>query len=162
MILWPGSIWKRSLLAALAVLPLLVALKASLNVAGFCHAERRFLSEEEIINRVIDDVFASYPPSYYELASPVRTPIEYQSRDEFLRANPDCCVIVPSAYGDASESDFQVPFEFSLFGTNAALVRVIYRVERTSDGTGSSKAMPPGMMRDYRRVTNCGFVTNLI
>jgi len=152
----------RLLLAALAAIPILIALRLSLNVAGFCYAERRFLSEDEIINRVIDDVYASYPPSYYQIGVPVKAPVRYSSREIFLEANPDCCAIVRTAFGDSSESDFRVPLEFSLRGLNAALVRVIYRVEKNSESLGSSKEMPSGVMREYRRVTNCGYVTNII
>ena len=149
-------------LAVVTLVPLLLlGLRVALNVSGFCFREVRFLSEDEIISRVIEDIYSSYPPAYYQIGVPVRNAVTYSSREEFVRSNSDCCVIVPSAYVDSSESDFRVPTEYSLFGKNRALVRVIYRVEWDPPGSGSSKAMPPGVMRDYRRVTNCGFVTNL-
>jgi hypothetical protein len=162
MRLWSRRTWLKLLLIVIAVPPLVVALRLSLNVAGFCYDEFRFISEDEIINGVIDDVYASYPPSYYEIGVPVQKPISYLSREQFLKANPDCCNIVRSAFGDSSEGDFVVPFEYSLFGTNRALVRVVYRVELSPAGSASSKAMPPGMKREYRRVTNCGYSANLL
>lgn len=76
-----------------------------MNYAGYCHAEHRFLSDEEKINSAIEFALYGYPPSIskeIELnvngVSQKREhwfipehSIKYQDLNEFNKINPACC-----------------------------------------------------------------------
>ncbi len=82
--------------------PLAVAwLHASLNYSGFCFRKMRYLSDREKFRIVFEalnfkdtvriqaiDKDNMRFSKYYEL-------VKYESFEEFMEANPDCCAIVP-------------------------------------------------------------------
>jgi hypothetical protein len=137
-----------ALIAVLAVWPVM-------NVAGFCWAEKRFLSDAEFISAAIEGTYRNYPlRDYSSTGDGVRTPVVYGSLDDFVSANKGCCKFV-------SETDHQ----YSLFwfhriqGLAAALVEIKYRVEADRNA-GAALRMPPGFDLRYHVVTNCGRAWN--
>lgn len=78
---------------------------AGMNYVGYCHAEHRFLSDEEKINSAIEFALYGYPPSISkEIEVNVNGvfqkrehwyipehPIKYQNLKEFMLINPECC-----------------------------------------------------------------------
>lgn len=67
---------------------------AGLNYSGFCFAKMRYLSDEdkfkkyffEIVQR--DTILINEGQNYKR--------IKYESFEEFMESNPDCCAMVPS------------------------------------------------------------------
>jgi hypothetical protein len=126
-----------------------------LNVTGLCFAEGRYLSKAEIISKVVDDVYAYYPPEYYNVGKGenISAPISYNSRDEFASENPECCRIV-----SRTSKGFEVDMIHKLKGNAVALVEVEYRVEADTPNGASSFQMKPGIKQSFYAVTNCGRV----
>lgn len=68
----------------------------SLNYSGFCFAKMRYLSEYEKIKLAFDSlnnaeklrINIANQMQYHEF-------IKYKSFDEYIKENPDCCVISP-------------------------------------------------------------------
>jgi hypothetical protein len=139
-----------AMIALLSVWPVM-------NVAGFCWAEKRFLSDEEIITRVIEEVYNNYPPRNYGSSSGalVQNPITYRSLNDFVAQNKDCCSIVSKM-----ESGLALTWYDSIRGAAAALVEVKFRVEDETNMAGASTGMKPGIALGYGAVTNCGRVWN--
>ena len=150
------------MIIALVLFTSLLGIQAALNVYGFCRDEMGVLSEKEILERASEEAYRRYPPRNYEVSVPVHNPIEYESLSDFLAANPECCEIVSVADLADPRQGLEVPFEYSLFGVNLAVVRVTYRVESDPNPRASSRGAPNGVYVDYLRVTNCGYVTNRI
>jgi hypothetical protein len=60
-----------------------------LNYSGFCFDEMRYLSQEDKVRAVFDDL-----NNQKEIRKIKH--IKYKSFDEYLKENPDCCVVNPS------------------------------------------------------------------
>jgi hypothetical protein len=126
----------------LVVLALLLV-RPTMNVAGFCWEENRFLSDEEFIFKALEETYSYYPPEYYaglqgSSAGKVIKPIDYKSFEEFVSLNKDCCKLV----AETSEN-YRVPWIYKTEGWSATMVEVIYRVE-TSEGAKSGRGNPAG------------------
>lgn len=81
----------------------------SMNYSGYCFEQSKYLSNEERIRSVIEELLEDYPPitQYSETGigpGGVTTslfrkmpanPIPYSGVDEFLKENPACCELRP-------------------------------------------------------------------
>jgi hypothetical protein len=143
------------LIVMLVVLALLLV-RPTLNVAGYCWEEHRFLSEEEFILRALEHTFSYYPPQEYaglqygRLEDKIMQPIYYKSFEEFVELNKDCCKLV-----DEDSEGYRLPWIYKIRGRAAAMVEVIYRVE-TSEDARSGRGFPAGYNVFYPNFTNCG------
>jgi hypothetical protein len=134
----------------LVVLALLLV-RPTMNVAGYCWEENRFLSDEEFIFKALEETYSYYPPNRYNGFDQVGPrPIEYKSFEEFVALNKDCCKLV-----DETIDGYRVPWFYKIRGRAAAMVEVVYRVE-TSEGAKSGRGFPAGYNVVYPNFTNCG------
>ena len=125
--------------------------------AGYCHADERFLSDEEKVRAAVTNLLKSYPPAVIEtpiapgLSSwdfPER-PIAYRDVNEFMSLNPDCCKLKPTeAYTEGTKVSL---FE-KLTGTATSVVEASYLVHyRDRENVQHSiKTL------EYLHITNCG------
>ncbi len=82
----------------LAVLILMAALAVpALPYSGFCLPKGRFLTDQEIIDIGARDYFQRYPPPNYAPKDgsyvEVVRPIAYESFEDFMSRNPNCCSV---------------------------------------------------------------------
>lgn len=75
---------------------------AQLNYTGYCHAEGKYLTDDEKIRGAVADVLKTYPRAVYlagtreeelRIGRPPPKTIPYQDVDDFLRLNPACCSV---------------------------------------------------------------------
>ena len=133
----------------------LAAFIPSMNVLGYCFAEKRFLSETEIVSKVIQHVYERYPPlNYGPTRAAIKNSIPYNSLEKFELENKSCCKIV-----DTTDHQYALFWLDRLRGRAVALVEATYRVESYPEA-GSYSEMPAGVMREYHVVTNCGRAWN--
>ena len=139
----------------LVVLALLLV-RPTMNLAGYCWEENRFLSDDEFIFKALEYTYSYDPPAYYAglqysgLAGRVMQPIGYKSFEEFIALNKDCCKLV-----DETSENYRVPWIYKTEGWSATMVKVIYRVE-TTEGAKSGRGNPAGYDVFYFNFTNCG------
>lgn len=76
-----------------------------MNYAGYCHAEHRFLSDEEKIHSAVQFVLNRYPPTISKKIDvtvngvaqksdywyPPENPVMYKDINDFMAINPGCC-----------------------------------------------------------------------
>ena len=142
------------LIVGLLLLALLL-LRPTLNVAGYCWEEKRFLSDEEFIFKALEETYSDYPPQRYNGFDKVgQQPIEYKSFEEFVALNKNCCKLV-----DEASEGYRVPWIYKTRGLSATMVEVIYRVE-TSAGAKSGRGLPSGYNVIHPNFTNCGRLWN--
>lgn len=134
---------------------------ATLNYAGFCLREGRFLTDEEKVQIAVAFVMADYPPvlartrtteqggvwrNVVEYARP-QAPIYYLDAGEFSRVNQDCCALA------AEPGVTQAPLFWSrVLGRLSDFVRVSYRV-RYLEPSGAEAGQD---VVQWVAVTNCG------
>jgi hypothetical protein len=99
----------------------------SLNYSGFCFEEMRYLSQEDKVRAVFDSL------NNQEKIDKIKH-IKYKSFDEYLKENPDCCVVNPSY------TDLPTPSQIErLFGYYSGdIVRIKYKM-RYIDTNGKLK-----------------------
>jgi hypothetical protein len=80
---------------------------AGMNYTGYCHAEGRYLSDEEKINSAVQFVFNRYPPTISKTIEKdvngimqksdfwyaPENPIMYKDIKDFIDFNPSCCTL---------------------------------------------------------------------
>jgi hypothetical protein len=137
----------------LVVLALLLV-RPTMNVAGYCWDENRFLSDEEFIFKALEETYSDYPPRRYNGFDAVSQPIEYKSFEEFVELNKDCCKLV-----DEASEGYRVPWIYKARGLSATMVEVIYRLE-TGTGAKSVRGLPAGYNVVHPNFTNCGRLWN--
>jgi hypothetical protein len=139
----------RRLYLVLAAVALVAGLyKPVANFSGYCAAENRFFTEEELTPKMQRVVFDSYPPTHYRNSYSyiIKDPIRYASLEEFVASNKDCCRTV-----NASDRKFIPPSLLTrLRGYGAMSLRIRYKVEdNPSDGHS-------GFEEEFYTFTNCG------
>jgi hypothetical protein len=149
------ALWRFGI--GLAAFTLLLSLWPVMNIAGFCWAEKRFLSQDEAFELAIKSAFEHYPPEHYghngydNTAPRIRMPIQYGTYDQFKSANPNCCKVVSNA-ADGFKPD---PIN-RVLGHLAYFIEIKYRVEDEKKTNFASEGLSPGMVRVYGFLTNCG------
>jgi hypothetical protein len=122
---------------------------AALNYSGFCLPQGRYLTEQELIDIGARDEFRFYPPSHYPgFAATIHNPIPYDSFEDFISRNPNCCSLSRTGREGGAPT---LLHRFS--GYFATFVRVEYRVEEDAAGA-------PKTTVSYIAITNCGFPWN--
>jgi hypothetical protein len=130
---------------------------AGMNYTGYCHAEGRYLSDEERINLAITNILQTYPPVLTENAVGVihakrpDNPIYYADIAEFKSANNNCCNI--TQVGPEGKND-RVSLYSRITGSISGLVHVKYLVRyKDEHGNYLSKTH-----ETYPAITNCGAI----
>jgi hypothetical protein len=134
-----------------------------LHLQGVCISEARVLPDEEKLNKMIEDIYnrsvveveimkpgkSGKPRPYREAYQQV----PYESVDEFLKQNPDCCEFGNyEKWGNLPSSSSTW---FSKFmGVYAGEVDVIYNA-RYIDEDGNEQHTTA---KTYRTIQNCGVV----
>ena len=79
-----------------------------LTTKGYCHAEEKYLTDDEKIRVALVDLLSKYPPAVVlgkhhpdakllGYLSP-QNPVPYRDVDDFLSLNPDCCKVRSVTY----------------------------------------------------------------
>lgn len=128
-----------------------------MNYAGYCHAEHRFLSDEEKINLTIKNILQTYPPVLTENAMGAihskrpENPVYYADMADFKSINVNCCTITQKTNDGEG---YQVSFYSRITGNISGLVHVKYLV-RYKDKQGDEVSK---LLDAYPAITNCGTV----
>ncbi|HNE26465.1 MAG TPA: hypothetical protein PLH12_04925 [Pseudomonadales bacterium] len=137
----------------------------AMNYAGYCHAEGRFLSDQEKIYSAVKYVMPhSYPRTIKRQRNisingvigksdylyENKKPIKYKDEQDFLALNPDCCTL-SMKIGEIGEIERpaiidRVTGYFSTYVTVRFKIRFLDENNKESFGEGSSSVS----------VTNCG------
>ncbi len=144
----------------ISVVGLVVVSKFFLNYTGYCGAEWRYLSDEELVEKAVEHVIRTYPPGIDRgkksddagaetVHSPPADPIRYQSVTDFLEENPDCCEIVSTG-----KEGFKGFLSSRLQGDLAKFVHIEYRV-RYRDSEGAAISV---ITETVLPISNCGLV----
>ena len=130
---------------------------ARLTYTGYCHAEGKYLTDEEKIRVAVTDLLTKYPPPVIQTQVEINVwhqsvpnhPIHYRDVDQFLALNPDCCKVDPTE--KFMEGGTLTLIE-KLTGTATSVVEVNYLVRyRLDDGEEASIKTT-----SYLHITNCG------
>jgi len=126
----------------------------SLSYYGFCFGQRRFLSDAEYFNAVIDEVlqaktysFTTYQQGTVSFNS-VKA-VQYRDKQEFLELNPNCCKIVLHNVGDQGP---YTSFSDRVFGRAAKIVSATFNMRHLDDNGNPQNRVGTGQYA----VTNCG------
>lgn len=147
------------ILLTMITLVLVVIVILSLNYAGFCFAERRFLSDEEKIKIAIKYILSTYPPviDLFEERNEIvvkigrntpADPIRYDSMEDFLSQNPSCCKITKTM----ERSGYTVRLEHKLLGSVNTFVELKFKVKYVDE----KGIVRTAMKTRYVAVSNCG------
>ena len=126
----------------------------TLNLNGYCYADSKFISTQEMFDVSIAAILAQSQTTM-QYREPERTSfktvqlVRYPDRESFLKSNPNCCALVPFNKGDAAP---YVSLSQRIFGYAAGLVKVDYSVAYVDDDRTEKKTP----MITYYVVTNCG------
>jgi hypothetical protein len=134
---------RKTLLGLGALLAITLATAGALNRAGMCLSERRWLSDEEYLDRATRNSFDYWQkravapvsnPNNLDIAVPNEYTkiLQYKSVREFRAAHPDCCVI--GGYFELTrglEDREAVSFLGTLFGYGGKIVNVSYNTSAT-------------------------------
>jgi len=128
------------------------------NLKGFCWTEKRFLTDEERIYRLVErinkrDFFNLYvlnEAGAYLVGPTVYDVVPYKSVEDFLTSNPDCCKIKKYSgiivHGEKVDSH-----EYSQKGLYAGSFYIRHRVKYIKEGEEKE-----GIAIHQGMVTNCG------
>lgn len=130
---------------------------AGMNYTGYCHAEGRYLSDEERINLAITNILQTYPPVLTENAVGVihskqpENSIIYADIADFKSINKNCCEILQKTNDGEG---YKVSLFSKISGNISGLVYVKYLVRyRDEKGNELSK-----IHEVYPAITNCGAI----
>jgi hypothetical protein len=132
--------WTIHVLAIAAIF----GIAGALSYSGFCIKEFQWLSDDEVVGAAIGNVMngpihiTETPSGQYAQFAP-KKPVNYNSREEFRRLNPNCCKIVP-------HDSFYVSFWPQLFGAAAKSVYLTYTVRYTRPTKSPSRTGTPATL----------------
>lgn len=134
---------------------------ARLTYSGYCHAQGKYLTDNEKIRVAVADVLTNYPPSVIlrkhhpdaaiEGYLPPENPIFYRDVDDFLRLNPDCCNISHISLYKGGESTVPRFFERATGGVSS-----FFKVSYTVRYLDSSRTEKSNDATEYYALSNCG------
>lgn len=115
----------------------IVFMYASLNYSGFCFDEMRYLSDEEIFRMTFDSLNQqkTFPIRTEEKGRQSYEQVKYESFEQFMEMNPDCCAIDP---GGPYEFGYSYFFD-RITGFDSGRVLVINFTVRYLDENGEQK-----------------------
>jgi len=127
---------KKAVLGFILALPLLII--AILNVNGFCWQQKRFLSDQELIDTAIRDSLR-----YHRADGPY--PKIYQSLEDMKTQNPGCCILKrqENIYSELPQ------VISSMLGMYISTVEITYRV---------ADAGPEPFYKAYVLLDCCGHI----
>jgi len=127
------------------------------NLKGFCWAEKRFLTDEERIYRLVErinkrDFFNLYAnrKGIYLVGETVYDVVPYKSVEDFLTSNPDCCNIKKYSRIDVHAKEVD-SHEYSQKGLYAGTFYIRHKVKYMKEGEEKE-----GVAIHQGMVTNCG------
>ena len=124
---------------------------ASLNYSGFCFAKMRYLSDEEKF-RILFEAFNSrktVPIKTKDKGTQNYEQIKYESFEQFIEMNPNCCTIDPGGPYDLGSPDVWD----RVTGYDSAQVIVITSRVHYIDENGEEKSQK---MKTETILQNCG------
>lgn len=154
-------LFKYLVLTVLGLLVLYVGSRLGMNYTGYCFEQQRYLTDQEKINVVIDHILGRYPPilKIHEKINDdqwgirlLENPIFYNSKEEFLEVNKDCCKVVDYIKWDTGHPGDKVPFFSRLSGRISSYIYARYQTRyRNSEGNFQKKDS-----KEYYAISNCG------
>ncbi len=146
---------------------------SAVNYSGFCWSQKRYLSDQEKINFVVDHVLQRYRPQVeiYEMIDDKKLLLSrkdipnnlilYQSKKDFFGSNKNCCEVKKTLDKSIDLNDGE-PGEISFFhrisGTVSDLVHLKYLV-RYKDSDGDIVSV---LHHTSIAVSSCSSIPNLI
>ncbi len=130
------------------ILVALFSIPAGLNYSGFCFAKSRWLSDEELMRPQVASVNRRAVLQDSEHFPNVAR-IPYQSVEELITKNPNCCKILDRS---AAANYFGLTAFDSLMGANRGVVLVQFE-DNYLDNQGQAKSTPAKWLVP---ITNCG------
>ena len=136
-----------------------------LTTNGYCHAQGKYLTDDEKIRVALVDLLSKYPPAVVlgkhhpdakvlGYLSP-QNPIHYRDVDDFLSLNPDCC-IVGSTSGEPRVTNPEdigpANLIETLMGTATRAIEVTYLV-RFKDANDVAQSI---RTTGWLHISNCG------
>lgn len=133
----------------------------SMNYAGYCHAQNRFLTDQEKIDAGIQYALNRYPPSIrstrIEVVNGIKKqvtvlkvpehPVKYRDVAEFKTMNPNCCYLAKVV----GEDGLRHPWIDRVSGYFADFAIMSYKIRYMEDG--QEKYAAGGMSVS---IANCG------
>lgn len=141
---------KKLLAFGLLALVAIVIVRSGLNYAGYCLAEGRWLTDEEIFRKQIariiqqDKIYLQLPKRgnvHYKA-------VKYKSVEEFLKQNPNCCKM----HRFGPDGGVGISFRAKINGDYLDGMGIYYKA-RYLDKTGKIKELNRSV---YPIVNNCG------
>lgn len=134
----------------------------ALNYSGYCFKEKRYLSDQERIDRAVAYVLATYPPVIDYLNEdasveptierrPPKHPVYYRDAKEFFELNQGCCEVTMRA---REGTDNKPSLSSRVMGRTSCYVHVKYKV-RYKDARGSEIS---SVVETYPAISNCGYL----
>ena len=115
----------------------LVLIRGFPNLAGYCHQERRYLSDGELIEKAALHILRDDPPYAQERW-------QYASVAEFIAANPDCCTVYRTGHDMLDHKMWE-----RYLGWYYVMVELWYKVKN---------ANPRDYYESFVRMDECGKV----
>lgn len=132
------------LLAVLFIIP-------SLNYSGFCWSKMRYLSDEEKFRMIFDRLSKrdTLPIETEDRGTQYYEQIKYESFEDYMEKNPDCCAIDPGGPYDLPPDKFID----RITGLNNGEVIVMNYIVRYFDENGEVKSQKRELVTVLQ---NCG------
>ena len=135
---------------------------ATLNYAGYCLAEDKYLSDTEKILKAVEATLKNYSPPRLigyrqdlqrdgQVPQPPGQVIHYRSVEEFYSINPECCAVSPVVAYKGSES-YGAEFREKVTGTISGFVYMNYSVRYTD----TNAVVQTLKTTNYLPISNCG------
>lgn len=140
-----------------------------LNAARYCFAEQRFLSDVELVDRVVAAAVATMPSGQMKNWSGIldsngvaidftdATRRVYQSLEEFRAINPDCCQL--GMHPGVLEPVSPPGWRMVVTGYAHDIVTVKYKIFYTKASDGIERVFPLGV---HKMVNSCGVIKSPI
>ncbi len=119
-----------------------------LNYVGYCWSERNFITDEAMIHSAIGEII-----SINNSKRSVGQPLVYLDTDDFMRLNPECC-LVHAITGDGPP--FSLSFLDRILGNVHDWVVVIWR-QRTINAIAQQDSV---LRTNYLYFNGCGKSVN--
>nr|WP_321483047.1 hypothetical protein [uncultured Cohaesibacter sp.] len=102
--------------------------RQTLVYSGFCAAQGRWLQDQEFFEAAMRSVYEHYPPQRFRIpgffSKKIVNHVEYQSYEDFVRKNPNCCEMSPTGWKGISIGIFR-----RLTGYSVGFVKVEFRAD---------------------------------
>ena len=135
-----------------------------LTTRGYCHADGKYLTDDEKIRVALVNLLSKYPPAVVEKtvtggqgrgrSAPV-DPVHYRTVDEFLLLNPDCCKVRSVTYPEPDVSPECIgPHDLvdTLKGVATCAIEVTYLVRFKDEHEAVQSIKTTGWLH----ISNCG------